>query len=714
MYGPRYGAAWADDFSFADVSLHAVQRSRHESPVAAHLPAFGVAPGAFALGEAANGFGYAGSFAAAASARVSPTPSQMNASSSSGFLLGDASMRDIEPDTPTERLSRHLPNRDAMDMGLASFNLTLDSGAASGLLGASDGHASQDSAPVAAVSVTAAASASALAVSENDSLLLYREALAEILVPGPGRSTGALLDSSATGSVAAAGIAGNSGPTAGSSGGGGGGNVGGAANHQRIGADVLAFGGARSVNASFWRATSASMTPPPPPNAGGAGFSRDASFSGAPVPPPSSAAAAAAASCSLLVASRQRSDSARRPPQRALNLNPEKVLDAPDLPKEPCQLLDWGVNNELAIGLRSTLYAWNANDNSARTVLDLAEGGDALHATTASPPIITQVRWLRGCGNAALCLSTNRLVIVDMMSGAIVRQIGAVVGHAGGGDGGGGGGGMASSLAVCGPLLAVASSSGQVRLFDVRAHHAAVGRFDAHVGPVAAAVFCAHEPHYLATGGGGDGCVRLWDYRNTSVARYSFDRVHGAGAHAHGGGVSSLCFFADKRSIVFSGGADGSLLALNTHARAADEFVVSRAFCGAAPITSIVSSPGTGEIATAHGAGAGVVQLRRAYKFALLGQFAGVGTTEAITCMTLAPDGERVCGAQLDETLKFWRVFDRSASATAAHAAAGFGVAPDVALGADGSAVIHAAGAGSRIRQRCLEDADGTVDVLLR
>lgn len=431
--------------------------------------------------------------------------------------------------------------------------------------------------------------------------------------------------------------------------------------------------------------------------------------------------------------------------QRPLHLNPDKVLDAPDLPTEPCDLLDWGASNKLVIGLRSTLYVWDAGDGSARSVTEINENH-----------ILTGVKWLKssgggGAGTAAMCISKARIALTDVTTGTIARTLlpamdlgidsssssssclmfnqnqhdDAVVidqSHR-----------IVTSMSVWGPLVAAATSLGTVCLYDVRAPNM-VGRFDAHhgssssssshssssglialapneslnnqgrlraaaaaaqgrsgarAGGVSKAVFCSSEPHYLATGGAGDGSVRLWDYRNTAVPRYSFDGVFSTALSAAPScAVSALCFFSDKRSIVYAGGSDGTLLALNTHGTAED-FIVSRAYGGPAPITGIVSPSGTGEIATSHGTGfgmptasatnnggtnngggsstsiqqptmnGGVVQLRRAYKFQLLGQFSGPGTTAGINCLTLAPDGERVCGAQLDETLKFWKVFQR-------------------------------------------------------
>ena len=49
-------------------------------------------------------------------------------------------------------------------------------------------------------------------------------------------------------------------------------------------------------------------------------------------------------------------------PTRPLPLSPEKTLNAPDLRNDYyLNLLDWGSNNILSIGLEDTVYLWNAS-----------------------------------------------------------------------------------------------------------------------------------------------------------------------------------------------------------------------------------------------------------------------------------------------------------------------------------------------------------------
>ena len=44
-----------------------------------------------------------------------------------------------------------------------------------------------------------------------------------------------------------------------------------------------------------------------------------------------------------------------------INSAPEKILDAPEIVDDfYLNILDWGINNQLAIGLSNSLYIWNA------------------------------------------------------------------------------------------------------------------------------------------------------------------------------------------------------------------------------------------------------------------------------------------------------------------------------------------------------------------
>lgn len=315
---------------------------------------------------------------------------------------------------------------------------------------------------------------------------------------------------------------------------------------------------------------------------------------------------------------------------RVLHTNPFRVLDAPALPTVPSQVLDWGVNNEIVIGLSSALFCWDADT------------GNASKVTEFDRTTIRCVQWMvhEPHTQCAIATTDGTAWFFDLRAQQFVRSVRASPGI--------------SAMSSSGPITAVASSGprGDIFIYDTRMSNAAVTRYEAHAGATTAVKFNTQEPFYLASGG-DDGAVRVWDARNTqrSAARYSFNGLHQ-------GSVGALAWYADKRSVIFSGGAqDGRLLCINTHEMPAN-CVFASADTGSS-ITSIANSPRTSEVLTSQGPGGGELQLRRVdASLGLVGNFSAQNSTEGFSCMSLAPDRKTVCAAQLDESLKFFNVFE--------------------------------------------------------
>lgn len=342
---------------------------------------------------------------------------------------------------------------------------------------------------------------------------------------------------------------------------------------------------------------------------------------------------------------------------RVLSTNPERVLDAPGFPADSRQLVDWGSNNKIIIGLRSSLYAWDAATRQASKITELSGGLQ-----------VSAVHWVHRCDCVALCMGHGTAAIYDCRRQDYLRTMRLPAGM------------KATAMSANGPILAISSNSptGCTQAFDLRAKNALIATYEGHQGPVATVQYCTSEPFYLATGG-HDGHVRIWDMRRSHGVRYAFDNVHQ-------GPVSALHWNPDKRSRLFTGGQDGVLCHVDTHAtsrlladdQAVDEessvllgahdsevrrgttvHCITRAVKTTDPITSLICNGG--EVLTSH-SGRGHLQLRHTSSLHLKGTFTSPNSTAGLCCLTLAPDRERVCVAQGDETVKIWRVFDAAAS----------------------------------------------------
>ncbi|CAJ1033313.1 WD domain, G-beta repeat, putative [Leishmania lindenbergi] len=336
---------------------------------------------------------------------------------------------------------------------------------------------------------------------------------------------------------------------------------------------------------------------------------------------------------------------------RVFNTTPERVLDAPQFPPKATQLLDWGVNNCIAIGMGQSLYSWSGDSGEAMKVVEL---DDAVR--------ICCLQWLQKCSCVAISVQDGTTAIFDSRTSSFLRIVRLPPEL------------EVTGLSVKGPVLAVASDGpyGTTCAFDLRAKDALVAIYEGHVGGVTTLHYCAAEPFYLATGG-SDGSVRVWDARRASTPRYAFDSVHQ-------GSVNVARWDPQKRSRLFTGGEDGIMCLIDTHApkrtiemdTMPDEEVVgfgcshehltqyvTRAVNTQYPISGLVCHGTNGEVLTAH-KNKGQLQLRKASTFHLLTTFTALHCDASLSCLTMAPDQERVCAAQADETLKFWRVFEKS------------------------------------------------------
>ena len=104
--------------------------------------------------------------------------------------------------------------------------------------------------------------------------------------------------------------------------------------------------------------------------------------------------------------------SPRREP-RAIPKVPYKVLDAPDLKDDfYLNLVDWGAQNILAVGLGSSVYLWNAHNGIVKKLVDL---GDQDH--------VTGIGWIQRGTHLAVGTNKGLVRIWDTESSKAIRTM---------------------------------------------------------------------------------------------------------------------------------------------------------------------------------------------------------------------------------------------------------------------------------------------------
>ena len=92
---------------------------------------------------------------------------------------------------------------------------------------------------------------------------------------------------------------------------------------------------------------------------------------------------------------------------------PYKVLDAPDLKDDfYLNLVDWGAQNILAVGLGSSVYLWNAHNGVVKKLVDL---GDQDH--------ITGIGWIQRGTHLAVGTNKGLVRIWDTENSKPVRTM---------------------------------------------------------------------------------------------------------------------------------------------------------------------------------------------------------------------------------------------------------------------------------------------------
>jgi len=92
---------------------------------------------------------------------------------------------------------------------------------------------------------------------------------------------------------------------------------------------------------------------------------------------------------------------------------PYKVLDAPDLKDDfYLNLVDWGAQNILAVGLGSSVYLWNASNGVVKKLVDL---GDQDH--------ITGIGWMQRGTHLAAGTNKGLVRIWDTESSKAIRTM---------------------------------------------------------------------------------------------------------------------------------------------------------------------------------------------------------------------------------------------------------------------------------------------------
>lgn len=313
--------------------------------------------------------------------------------------------------------------------------------------------------------------------------------------------------------------------------------------------------------------------------------------------------------------------------RRRVQTAPERVLDAPGLLDDYyLNLLDWSSGNQVAIGLERNVYVWSADSGSVSCLLE-----------SAPDTYISSVKWSGDGAYVGVGLGTGEVQIWDVEEGTKLRSM---YGHD-------------SRVGVMGwskHTLSTGARSGLVFNHDVRIAQHKVAELVSHTSEVCGLEWRS-DGAQLATGG-NDNLVNIWDARSLSAPKFTKTN--------HRAAVKALSWCPWQLNLLATGGGsyDRHIHFWNTTTGARTNSIDT-----GSQVTSLRWSNHYREIVSSSGFPDNSLSI---WSYPTLVRNVEIPAHETrVLHSSLSPDGQILATAAADESLKFWKVFERKAGSSA-------------------------------------------------
>jgi cell division cycle protein 20 (cofactor of APC complex) len=307
--------------------------------------------------------------------------------------------------------------------------------------------------------------------------------------------------------------------------------------------------------------------------------------------------------------------------RRRIPSAPERVLDAPGLVDDYyLNLLDWSSGNQVAIGLERSVYVWSADSGSVSSLLECP-----------ADTYISSVKWSGDGAYVGVGLGSGEVQIWDVEEGTKLRSM---FGHE-------------TRVGVMGwnkHILSTGARSGLVYNHDVRIAQHKIAELVSHTGEVCGLEWRA-DGAQLATGA-NDNLVSIWDAR--SLAAPKFTKTN------HRAAVKAVSWCPWQSNLLATGGGsnDRQIYFWNTTTGARINHIPTDS-----QVTSLRWSTHYKEIVSTGGFPDNSLSIW-SYPTGVKNMEVPAHESRVLhSC--LSPDGQMLATAAADESLKFWKIFEK-------------------------------------------------------
>ncbi|KIW70288.1 hypothetical protein PV04_02573 [Phialophora macrospora] len=313
--------------------------------------------------------------------------------------------------------------------------------------------------------------------------------------------------------------------------------------------------------------------------------------------------------------------------RRRVQSAPERVLDAPGLVDDYyLNLLDWSSGNQVAIGLERNVYVWSADSGTVSCLLE-----------TSPDTYISSVKWSGDGAYVGVGLGSGEVQIWDVEEGTKLRSM---FGHE-------------TRVGVMGwnkHTLSTGARSGLVFNHDVRVAQHKVAELVSHTSEVCGLEWRS-DGAQLATGG-NDNLVSIWDARSLAAPKFAKKN--------HRAAVKALSWCPWQLNLLATGGGsyDRHIHFWNTTTGARVNSIDT-----GSQVTSLKWSNHYRELVSSSGFPDNSLSI---WSYPTLVRNVEIPAHETrVLHSCLSPDGQMLATAAADESLKFWKIFERKAGVSA-------------------------------------------------
>ncbi len=308
---------------------------------------------------------------------------------------------------------------------------------------------------------------------------------------------------------------------------------------------------------------------------------------------------------------------------RKIGKAPYKVLEAPAIQDDfYLNLIDWGSQNVLAVGLGSSVYLWNAQTAQVNRLTELSD-----------QDTISSLSWPERGPLLAVGSNSGTLAVWDAQVGKEVRSMKSHKNRVG-------------TLCWNGSILTSGSRDRHIYHHDMRSPKPFVAKLVGHKQEVCGLRW-SPDGQYLASGG-NDNRLLIWTPHSSVPVQTYAD---------HTAAVKAIAWSPHQRGLLASGGgtADRTIrfrsVLTNTNLHSVDT---------GSQVCNLAWSKNVNEIVSTHGYSQNQIVI---WSYPTMSPLARLtGHLMRVLYLAVAPDGQTIVTGAGDETLRFWLAFPPSGS----------------------------------------------------